>query len=275
MVDAEGAPVIVDGELVTVHDRRGPSQPAPPAPSIESRTAAEFLEQALRIGEADKLANGRAWAERNGILGEPVDVDDDHRLSLNLGEDEVTLGDVLAALVDYLGEGNGALVMDAADVAPDAPADSAAQEAPATPPAGEQAQPQAQAPTEEPSPQTAAQGPDVASPEEVADAIRRTVPRALESADVDVIRRTYSAAGAGGRTVNVADLLTEDDRERLGVDAEVTEVAYGALLMAIGSYLDRHGRAVRAPLDELPVEDPPGGEWADTATATPSPLEHG
>lgn len=258
VVDAEGRPVL-DGELADTGPRAAASQ--------ASREAADLVARALTLGDVEQLHNGLAWAYRNGIAAETVPVLGAYRIRLNLDDDPVTVADAFTALITYVEAGNGALVMpETPDVTPPA-ADAPAEDAEAS---AEPATPEPVTDTPPGGEEGAAAPLDPSDPETVA-AVLRTAAAALEEADVDVLRRTFTR----GKVlevlgVDVAGVLTPTDRDRLNLE-DVPVVELGRLLMAAGVYVQTQAVKVRW-IEALPVEDPPGDAWPEQDPNDPGPL---
>lgn len=244
MVDAEGRPVI-NGEVVD--SPAAPRRPAAP-PSIEARTAADTVEKALRNSDPEVLEKVRAWCVNNGIAGQPVTLGEELRNQLDLGLDQpITLDEVLAATIDHVTAGKGAVIIETdATAAPDpepeppTPAPPAGTPAPETP---QETQPDQPA---QPDPAEGQQTPPTLSPEEASAICGRVTNAALEETDIEVLRATYrTASEAGLLEVDVAAALTDTDRERLpGIEHEAV-VSLGALLMAAGRHITEQGTRVR------------------------------
>lgn len=249
-VDAEGAPI------VTTAAERGEGRP--PAPSLEERTAAETLDRALRERDPEVLKRVAAWVEEHQLGGIVVTVPVELRADLKVDASH-PLAEVLAAIIDYVAEGNGAVIMDTADSTP--------QEAAEAPPAPQQPQGGTDAP---PGPEQPAETPTAAPPDpsdpEVRAGILRAAAGALLEADPEVLVRTFTR----GRElalldVDVAEILTDDDRD--AIDVRDAVVPLGRLLMAVGTYVRKHGTAVKDAVQR--AEDLRDAAWPDPDQAYP------
>lgn len=249
VVDAEGAPI--DAEVVVP---RG----APAGGSIEQRTAQEA---------ADKLAE-RPWpdatltavadhAAANGYLTATV----------TYAGERMTLDEALAAHVDARAHADtvdAVLVGDPmtcddpnphgphTKIGDGRPCDGVAEapaDAPSAPPAAEEP------PAETPAPSTPPQAPSAPVGESDQDAAYDIAREALVCRDAETLRKFYRGAGEL-RAFDVLPVLGDDDLAAIDAPQDLPAVALGALLIAAGKYVERHGTAIRDVAEPMPTVDP-------------------
>lgn len=241
IVDAEGAPV--EGEPV------GP-RGAPPAGTIEQRTAQEAADKLAEQPWPDvTLEAVRAHAADNGYL----------EATVTYAGHAMTLDEAIARHVE---DRQHADTVDA-ELVEDQPAEQPAAEAVEEPAS---APPAAEEPAEAPQ----AQETDLEAAYDVAR-------EALNTRDEELLRTLYRGAGEL-KVLDVLAVLGDDDLAALDAPQDLAELALGTLLLRVADYVKRHGAAVRdlgEPAPPAPVkgddpwaQDPPPGAFTD-ATGWP------
>lgn len=88
------------------------------------------------------------------------------------------------------------------------------------------------------------------TPEHVARGAYTRVGQVLHAADPDRVREATAGMTDAEATLDVLEILNQDDRECLGVDAAAGPLTLRGLTERVAAYTDRHGRSVRDPLDD-------------------------
>lgn len=262
VVDADGAPLMVDGEIVTAPqpDRRPRRAPGG---TLEARQAQETADRLRDFpGPVDVLDNVLAHARDNGYVGELVTFGD-HDEAITLEAAILEAREILANTVD------GETV-------------ETPQETPTAPPAAEEAP--AEAPTPTPPAEAGSEAPTPAptpAPEETPqDAAYDLAREALACRDAEFLRGLYRSS-PDLLALDVLPVIGDDDLAAIDAPQDLETMALGAFLIAAGKYVVRHGSAIRDVADPLPpapvVEDTPEDPWAADAAAgwpdkgTPAP----
>jgi hypothetical protein len=252
VVDADGAPLMVDGEIVTAPqpDRRPRRAPGG---TLEARQAQETADRLRDFpGPVDVLDNVLAHARDNGYLDQLVNVP---------GHDEpIGLEAAIAEARARIAEATPGEVADTTTPAADEPVDAVLVEDPPAE-AQEAAEEPASAP-QEPEQPTAAP-PAQETPQDAAYDVAR---EALNTRDADLLRTLYRGS-ADLIGLDVLAVVGDDDLAALDAPQDLEALPLGTLIMRVADYVKRHGAAVRDLGEPLPAQAEGPDPWAADAAA--------